>query len=234
MKSQPLNPASAPALSRRGFLRSSSLVVAGAAAVNLPFALTSHAAPDDPIRIALVGCGGRGKGAAKDALDAGAMLNSANPNVKIVALADIFEDALTQARADMSTLGQNLPAEACFFGWDAYQKAFAVEGVNYVILATPPGFRPMQVRAAVEAGKHVFMEKPVAVDGPGVREVIAAGELAKLDQLVVALGSRGELLRGQPDPPAVQQRRRCPDGGRERRTQQNPPNVAHQGDLRST
>jgi predicted dehydrogenase len=184
------DPLAGPALSRRGFLRNSSLFVAGAAAVNLPFALTSHAAPDDPIRVALIGCGGRGKGAAKDVLDAGALLNSASPNVKIVALGDIFQDAVNQARADMKGLGQDVPAEACFFGWDAYKKALAVEGVNYAILATPPGFRPMHVQAAVEAGKNVFMEKPVAVDGPGVRQIIAAGELAKEKKLSMVAGTQ--------------------------------------------
>jgi myo-inositol 2-dehydrogenase / D-chiro-inositol 1-dehydrogenase len=184
------NAVSTPSLSRRGFLRNSTLVVAGAAAVNLPFALTSHAAPDDPIHVAVIGCGGRGKGAAKDVLDAGAMLNAASPNVKIVALADIFQDAINQARNDMKTLGQDVPAEACFFGWDACKKALAVEGVNYAILATPPGFRPGHVQAALEAGKNVFMEKPVAVDGPGVRQIIAAGEMAKQKNLSVVAGTQ--------------------------------------------
>ncbi|MCX6905454.1 MAG: Gfo/Idh/MocA family oxidoreductase [Verrucomicrobia bacterium] len=190
MNTTQLDPVVSPALSRRGFLRHASLVVAGAAAVNLPFVLTSQAAPDDPIRVALIGCGGRGKGAAKDVLDAGAMLNAASPNVRIVALADIFEDAVTQARADMKTLGQDVPTEASFFGWDAYKKALAVEGVNYAILATPPGFRPIHVQAAVEAGKNVFMEKPVAVDGPGVRQIIAAGEMAKQKNLSVVAGTQ--------------------------------------------
>jgi predicted dehydrogenase len=190
MNTNQQGPIAGPALSRRGFLRNSSLLVAGAAAVNLPFAITSHAAPDDPIRVALVGCGGRGKGAAKDVLDAGKMLNEASPNVKIVALGDIFQDAVNQARTDMQGLGQEVPAEACFFGWDAYKKALAVEGVNYAILATPPGFRPMHVQAAIEAGKNVFMEKPVAVDGPGVRQIIAAGEMAKAKKLSMVAGTQ--------------------------------------------
>lgn len=189
MNTSDQNPNAASALSRRGFLRNSTVIVAGAA-VHLPFVQTSHAAPDDPIRVALIGCGGRGKGAAKDVLEAGAMLNAANPNVRIVALADIFEDAVKQARIDMKTLAQDVPPEACFFGWDAYKKALAVEGVNYAILATPPAFRPMQVQAAIEAGKHVFMEKPVAVDAPGVRQILAAGEMAKQKKLAMVAGTQ--------------------------------------------
>jgi predicted dehydrogenase len=190
MKTKFQTPPAPAVLSRRGFLQRSSLVVAGAAAANLPFALTSHAAPDDPIRVAVIGCGGRGKGAAKDVLDAGALLNAANPNVKIVALADIFEETVKVGRSDIKTVGQDVPTEACFFGWDAYKKALAVDGVNYAILATPPAFRPAHVQAAVEAGKHVFMEKPVAVDGPGVRQIIAAGEVARQKNLSMVAGTQ--------------------------------------------
>ena len=168
------------ALSRRQFLKHSSLTAAGAAvAASLPFVLTSHAAPDDPIQVALVGCGGRGGGAARDVLEAA-------PNVKIAALADLFPEKIEKALKNFP----DVPAENCFSGFDAYRKAMAVPGVNYVILATPPGFRPMQFKAAVEAGKHVFMEKPVAVDGPGVRSVIETGEMARRKQLCVVAGTQ--------------------------------------------
>jgi len=168
---------------RRQFI--SSLTAASATvAATFPSIITSHAAPDDPIRVAVVGCGGRGSGASGNVLDAA-------PNVKIVALADIFPDKVEKAREMMAKkLNQEVPAEHCFSGWDAYQKAIAVPGVNYVILATSPGFRPMHFKAAIEAGKHVFMEKPVATDAPGVRTVLAVGELAKQKNLCVVVGTQ--------------------------------------------
>ena len=168
------------AFSRRSFLKHSALATAGATvASNLPFVLTSHAAADEPIRVALVGCGGRGSGAAKNVL-------AAASNVKLVALADLFPEKIEQARQNF----KDVPPENCFSGFDAYHKAIAVPGVNYVILATPPGFRPSQFQAAVAAGKHVFMEKPVATDAPGIRAVLAAGEVAKQKGLSVVAGTQ--------------------------------------------
>ncbi len=169
-----------PAVSRRNFLKHSSLAAAGTVAVaSFPSVLTSYAAPDDPIRVALIGCGGRGSGAGKQAI-------SAAPNVKIIALADIFPDKLEKAKQNFP----EVPPENCFSDWDAYKKAIAVPGVNYVILATPPGFRPMQLRAAVEAGKNVFMEKPVGVDGPGIRSVLESYEIAKQKGLNIVAGTQ--------------------------------------------
>jgi predicted dehydrogenase len=186
------------ALSRRSFLKHSSLAVAGTTvAANFPFVVTSHAAPDDPINVGLVGCGGRGKGAAINA-------KGAASGVKIVALADIFEDEVKKARNDFP----EVPAEKCFSGWDCYQKVLAIPEVNYVILATPPGFRPVQFKAAVAAGKHVFMEKPVAVDAPGVREILAAGEIAKQKNLCVVAGTQ---RRHQPS--YIETIKRIQDGG---------------------
>jgi predicted dehydrogenase len=199
--------------SRRQFLKQSSLVVAGAAALsNAPFVVTSHAAPDDPIRIGLVGCGGRGTGAIADALGAGtdvvypqagyhtenisANAKAANRNVKVVALADVFQDRLNNCREQLKKLDINIADEACFVGFDAYKKLVAIPDVNYVILATPPHFRPMQLKAAIEAGKNVFVEKPVAVDGPGVRMVIEAGELAKTKGLGIAAGTQRRHMHG--------------------------------------
>jgi predicted dehydrogenase len=194
-------------LSRRQFLSRSSAVAAGAAALSqFPFVVTSHAAADDPIRIGLIGCGGRGTGAVADALGAATDVNypqagyhtenisakasASNKNIKIVALADVFADRLNSCREQLSKLNMNIPDSQCFVGFDAYRKLVAVPEVNYVILATPPHFRPMQLKAAIEAGKHVFMEKPVAVDGLGVRMVIEAGELAKQKNLGIAAGTQ--------------------------------------------
>jgi predicted dehydrogenase len=166
-------------VTRRSFLKSSSGIVAAAAAANFPFVLTSRAAADEPaIKVALVGCGGRGRDAANN-------VKAAAENVQILSVADIFPQAAERAARTLQ-----VPAEATFSGWDAYQKAINVPGVNYVILATPPGFRPMHFKAAVEAGKHVFTEKPVAVDAPGIRQFLEAGKLAEQKKLCVVAGTQ--------------------------------------------
>lgn len=180
------NPVSKSAVSRRDFLKSSSLVVAGAAAVNFPFVSTGLAAENMPINVALIGCGGRGNGAAQNVLEAGKSISAGSPNVNLVAMADIFPDQIEKARAHFP----QVPAQNCFSGWDAYLKAINVPGVNYVILASPPGFRPMQLEAAVAAGKHVFMEKPVATDPPGVRSIIKSGEVAQQKGLGIVAGTQ--------------------------------------------
>ncbi len=205
-------PKSSPSdVSRRQFLENSSLAVAGAAAtMQFPFVLTSHAAPDDPIRIGVIGCGGRGTGAVLDALGAATKViypqagyhtedvaQSAPfemKNIKVVALADVFADRLNTCRQQLKKLGISIGDESCFVGFDAYQKLLAVSEINYVILATPPHFRPLHLRAAIEAGKHAFIEKPVAVDGPGVRLVIEAGELARQKGLGIAAGTQRRHL----------------------------------------
>jgi myo-inositol 2-dehydrogenase / D-chiro-inositol 1-dehydrogenase len=170
--------------SRRDFLKASTVAATGAAlAFNLNLARTAHAAGSDAIKIALVGCGGRGTGAAVNALNTKA-------NVKLVAMADAFKDSLEWSlkyikkecgdRADV-------PAERQFTGLDAYQKALQSD-VDVVLLCTPPGFRPIQFEAAVNSGKHVFMEKPLATDAPGVRRIMAANAEAKKKKLAVAVG----------------------------------------------
>ncbi len=191
-------------VSRRHFLKSSTLVAAGAAVA--PFAITAHAAPDDPIRIGLIGCGGRGSGAVLDALgvitrvvypksgyhteDVGDDAAVTAKNVSVVALCDVFPDRLARCRDQLGKLGVKVPEEACFSGFDGYQKMLAMSDVNYVIQATPPHFRPAHVKAAIEAGKNVFMEKPAAVDAPGVRLILEAGELAKQKGLGIAAGTQ--------------------------------------------
>ncbi len=202
-----VNPVANLSLSRRNFLKRSSIAVAGAAALSdLSFVVTSHAAPDDPIRIGVVGCGGRGSGAVANAL--GAVTKVVYPkagyhtetltasaavqskNVKVVALADVFADRLNNCREQLNKIGMNIPNEMCFTGFDGYKRLLAVPEINYVILATPPHFRAEQLKATIEAGKNAFAEKPVAVDGVGVKLVMEAGELAKKKNLAIGAGTQ--------------------------------------------
>jgi predicted dehydrogenase len=167
--------------SRRDFLRTSSLL--GAALATGVAGSGAHAAGGDTIRIGLIGCGGRGTGAAEDALNAG-------KDIKLVAMGDMFREALEASRSSLRQAGGtqfDVPDDRCFVGFDAYKQVID-SGVDLVILATPPGFRRVHLRAAVEAGKHTFVEKPVAVDGPGVRSVIASCEEAKKKGLAVGSG----------------------------------------------
>lgn len=151
----------------------------GAAALNFPFISTGNAQDRLEIRVGIIGCGGRGRGAGGNVL-------TAAQNVKVVALADAFPEQIEAARKTF----KDVTDDHCFSGLDAYQKLCELKDVNYVILAGPPGFRPVHFEAAVAAGKHVFMEKPVATDAPGIRTVLAAGELAKKKGLHVAAGTQ--------------------------------------------
>src|SRR4051812_28984669 len=152
-----------PMTTRRELIKSAA--VAGALSA-LP---NAHAAGGDLLRVGLVGCGSRGTGAATQALQA-------DPNVKLVAMADAFEDRLEQSLALLREDPKAGPKvdvkpERRFVGFDAYEKLLS-SGVDVVLLCEPPHFRPQHLRAAVDAGKHVFAEKPVAVDAPGVRSVL--------------------------------------------------------------
>lgn len=168
-------------VSRRQFLKDSSLVTAGAvAAAGFPAIL--HGQAKQTFNAVIIGLGGRGSGAGRDFMDA---VKATGVDGKIVAVADVFPE---KARNGKQNFG--VPEDKCFSGFDGYQKAINVPGVNYVIIATPPGFKPTQFKAAVEAGKHVFTEKPVAVDGPGCRIMYEAGELAKKKGLKVAAGTQ--------------------------------------------
>jgi len=172
--------------SRRDFLKRSTVAAAGAAmAGGLSIARDAHAQGSDLIKLALIGCGGRGTGAAIQALN-----NKATPNVKLVAMADAFRDRLDRCYNAVKSRCKDkvdVPEERKFDGLDCHEKAIAA-GVDMVLLCTPPGFRPMQFEAAVAAGKHVFMEKPLATDAPGVRRIKAANEEAKKKGLLVAVG----------------------------------------------
>lgn len=168
---------------RREFLKTSALVAGGVMLNGVAFAGGgAHSSVDDTIKIALIGCGGRGAGAATQAL-------STKQNIKLVAMADAFQDRLDETYQTLSAkfaAKVDVPQERRFVGFDAYQKAIALADV--VLLATPPGFRPMHFEEAINKNKHVFMEKPVAVDSPGIRKVLEIAELAKQKKLNVVVG----------------------------------------------
>ena len=188
-------PASEAPLSRRSFIRQSTAAAAGTAL--LPAVLPHvHASVDDEIKIALIGCGGRGTGACVQAL------STAGP-VKLWAMADAFPDQLEKSYkslvagtrkfsqspdAGSQAAKVNVPPERRFVGLDAYKQVMALSEVDVVLMTTPPGFRPVQFAAAVKAGKHVFMEKPVATDPHGIRTVLEAAKLAKRKNLKVGVG----------------------------------------------
>src|SRR5438132_7443576 len=172
--------------SRRDFLKASTATVMGAALTSELAATDNvHIAGSEVIRVGLIGCGspggGRGRGAADNCIHAG-------PNVKLYAMADLFKNHLDDTRNYFQNKFEktdkvDVADERCFVGWDAYKDLLALKEVNVVILATPPGFRPIHLKAAVEAGKHVFAEKPVAVDAPGVRSVLQTCDEAKKKNL---------------------------------------------------
>ncbi|HUG54948.1 MAG TPA: Gfo/Idh/MocA family oxidoreductase [Vicinamibacteria bacterium] len=174
----------AAASSRREFLKTSTAAAVAAGFAKVPGA---WAAGSDTLRVGLIGCGGRGTGAAENLL-------GNVPGVKLVAMGDAFADRLEQCKAQLAKKPEvaalvEVPPERAFAGLDAFEKVLASE-VDYVILATPPGFRPEHLRAAVAAGKHIFTEKPVAVDGPGIRTVLAAYEEARARKLGIAAGTQ--------------------------------------------
>jgi myo-inositol 2-dehydrogenase / D-chiro-inositol 1-dehydrogenase len=184
-------------ISRRNFLGKAATV--GVAGVIVPSIITSCArdtkkvvavptmldqAPDGPVlKAGVIGCGGRGSGAAINFLSAG-------PNLKIIALGDTFKDRVDSCREKiLKEKGQEVPLENCFVGFDAYQKVIDA-GVDIVILATPPYFRPDHLAAAVSAKKHVFAEKPVCVDPVGARSVMATSQKAKGMELSIVTGTQ--------------------------------------------
>ena len=170
--------------SRRTFLKASS-----AAAAGLGLLRNAHAAGNDAIKVGVVGCGGRGTGAADNICEAA----GTTYNIKIHALGDVFEDHLNNCRESVKNGAKSkdkydVADDRCFVGLDAYQKV--IDCCDLVILATPPGFRPQHIEAVVKAGKHLFTEKPVAVDGTGIRKVMAAAEEAKSKNLAVVAGTQ--------------------------------------------
>ena len=170
-------------ISRRDFLKTTA---AASLAAAIPGNLGLHAQGSDTIRIGVIGCGGRGTGAAIDAVNS-------SPGVEIIALFDPFPDRIERS---LKTLRGKVPAavnvkpEACFTGLDGYKKLLSIKDINYIVTAAPPGFRPIHLKAAVEAGKNVFMEKPVAVDPVGVRSIIASSALAAEKGLAIVSGTQ--------------------------------------------
>ncbi|MCY4233648.1 MAG: Gfo/Idh/MocA family oxidoreductase [Bacteroidetes bacterium] len=177
---------------RRDFVKSGVAAVVGTTLANqFPGSANAFYGVDDTIKVGLIGCGGRGTGAALQAL-------SAAPNTKLVAMADAFSDRIDESIHNMLNPEEmddamidiitriDLPAEHLFDGFDGYKQVIAMSDV--IILTTPPAFRPIHFEAAVDAGKQIFMEKPVATDAPGIRRVLAAAEKAKEKQLNVVVG----------------------------------------------
>jgi myo-inositol 2-dehydrogenase/D-chiro-inositol 1-dehydrogenase len=181
-------------ISRRDFMRGSAAMGLGVLAMGRS---RMYARGSNTLRVGLVGCGSRGTGAAMNCVDS-------SPNVEIWAMADLFKDQLDSCLGRLRKNGEKdwsaskawqnaekvkVTPERCFTGFDAFRKVIG-SGVDLVILATSPHFRPEHLAAAIEAGKHVFMEKPVAVDPVGIRSVIASSELAKQKNLAIVAGTQ--------------------------------------------
>lgn len=189
-------------LTRRNFIKTSSFAAGAGLVAGLGVPQSVFAQGDTTLKVALIGCGGRGTGAAAEALN-----NNACP-VKLVAMADAFQHRLDSS---LSTLKDRMgdkvdvPPDRQFVGLDAYKKAIALADV--VILTTPPGFRPVTFEEAIAQGKHVFMEKPVATDAPGIRRVLAAAQTAKEKNLKVLVG-----FQRRSDPAYIETVKRLQDG----------------------
>ncbi len=170
-------------LSRREFLRANASALAAATCGGLSLAGSVHAAGSDTIKVGVIGCGGRGSGAAANAMNAG-------KDVRVVAMADVFAERVESARSQLKKLyaDQFVVDDAhAFVGFDGYQKVIQ-SGVDVVVIACTSHFHPVFLKAAVDAGKHVFVEKPVAVDPVGVRIAMAASEEARKKSLSVVSG----------------------------------------------
>ncbi len=169
---------------RRSFLKNSSIALIGTSlayhsGLSAPLGNTKKAT----LKVGLIGCGGRGTGAALQALQA-------DPDVVLTAMGDVFEDRLNESYQELIKMAKDkvkVNNENKFVGFDAYLKVIQ-SGVNVVLLTTPPAFRPDHLVAAVDAGKHIFCEKPVAVDAPGVRKVLTAAKKAQEKKLSLVSG----------------------------------------------
>jgi predicted dehydrogenase len=166
-------------LTRRGFIKASAVSLAALGTERI------FAAGSDKLRIGLIGCGGRGEGAVKDCINAA-------KGVELVAMGDLFKDRMDKTLDELKkdfAANVKVTGNTCFVGFDAYQKVVGA-GVDMVILAGPPHFRPIHLKAAIEAGKHVFMEKPAGVDPAGIRSLIASSELAEKKKLAIVAGTQ--------------------------------------------
>jgi predicted dehydrogenase len=209
------------ALNRRGFIKSSvygtlgtlsvPAIIAGCTPGNkngekapifkdMEIPKLPERAPDGkPLKAGLVGCGGRGTGAACDFVSAGSGLT-------ITALGDVFEDKMASCRQQLKDNGIDVPDANCFLGFDAYQKVID-SSVDVMLLCTPPVFRPSHFEYAIEKGKHCFIEKPCAVDPSGARRILATSKLAGVKNLSIISGT---IRRSQKD--CVETWRRVAEG----------------------
>ena len=207
MAPQPVPPSSDQPFSRRDFLKHSAALSAGlTAGSTLAFAQAPAIQHDrhkpEMIRVGVVGCGGRGTGAALDCVRAA-------PNIELIALGDLFADRLKSSRQRLEEHAADacrVTDDHCFVGFEAYRQVLTAP-IDLVILATPPGFRPAHLTAAVAAGKHVFTEKPVAVDPVGIRKVFAAADAAKQKHLAIVAGTQRRH-----DPSYITTMKRVQDG----------------------
>ena len=189
---------------RRNFLKDSATLIGGALLGSaLPFDTNAWTLNTDPIKIALIGCGSRGAGAVVNAL-------SSKANVILVAMADVFRDKLDAAYDNLLEIetikdAVKVPEQNKFVGFDAYEKAIALADV--VLLVTPAAFRPLHFEAAIKANRHVFMEKPLASDAPGIRKILATGELATKKNLKVVVG-----LQNRYDPGYIEMVKKLQEG----------------------
>src|SRR2546421_9634190 len=188
--------------SRREFFKTSAVAGGTLAASVLTIAHAQQA--NDVIKVGLIGCGGRGSGAIEQCLRADA-------NCRLVAVADTFRDRANRCLMDLRNneavrAKVDVPGERVFIGLEGYQQV--IQNADLVLLATPPGFRPGHIRAVVAARKHLFTEKPVGVDGPGIRMVLAAFEEANRHNLTVVAGTQRRYQTGY-----LESMQRIQDGG---------------------
>jgi len=193
-------------ISRRKFIENSSIGLAGAAIMpTFPNVIAKPAVNDLVIKVGIIGCGGRGTGAALDVMhaatkiiypldtyhteDAAEGAKAQAQNIRIVALADLFEDRLDACRLQLKKVGVEVEDKHCFIGFDAYQKLLDIDEINYVLITSTPHFHPMHLRAAVEAGKNAFVEKPASTDVMGAKSVIESGEIAREKGLAIGAGT---------------------------------------------
>lgn len=183
--------------SRRDFLKTSGTLAAATTVVGSAIAPAVHAAEDNTIRIALVGCGGRGTGAAVNALSV------ENEAIKLVALADVFADQVNNKADALAGIEQlkdkvDVPQERRFVGFDAYKQAMdCLRPGDVVILATPPAFRWVHYQYAIDKGLNVFMEKPLTVDGPTTVRMLELNKLAEAKNLKVGVGLMCRHCKGR-------------------------------------
>ncbi len=182
--------------SRRDFLKTTTAAAVGTGVAGWGLIPGAYAQGSDEIRIGLIGTGGRGTGAVADVFK-----GHPQGGIRLVAMGDVFADRVADSRkrlAEQHGEAATVRDDHVFTGFDAYEKVLATD-INYVILATPPGFRPQHLEAAIAAGKHIFTEKPIAVDAPGVRKVMALADEAAAKNLCIIAGTQRRHQHGYVD-----------------------------------